>query len=214
MTDDPFIAPDRHSGSHTGSHSGGDPSGRTPKPPLPRPGMGALRARRGEILRVDHAGEYAAVQIYRAQRAVFAAGRGREAIAADMAEMEAQEQVHLDRFNALLTAEGVRPTLMLPVWRLAAQALGAGTALLGEKAAHACTEAVESVIEEHYSEQVAETAGIDPALSAELARFRDEELAHHDHAVAHGSREAPAHRLLSAVIKAGCRAAIRISERV
>lgn len=184
------------------------------RPPLPRPGLGASRRRRGEILRVDHAGEYAAVQIYRAQRAVFAGRPGHEAIAADMEEMEGQEQVHLDRFNALLTAEGVRPTLMLPVWRLAAQALGAGTALMGEKAAHACTEAVESVIEEHYAEQVAETEGVDPALSAELARFRDEELAHHDHAVAHGSREAPAHRLLSAVIKAGCRVAIKVSERV
>ncbi len=191
-----------------------DHAKRAPRPPLPRPGPGASRRRRGEILRVDHAGEYAAVQIYRAQRAVFAGRAGHEAIAADMEEMEGQEQVHLDRFNALLTAERVRPTLMLPVWRLAAQALGAGTALMGEKAAHACTEAVESVIEEHYSEQVAETAGVDPSLSAELARFRDEELAHHDHAVAHGSREAPAHRLLSAVIKAGCRVAIKVSERV
>ena len=182
--------------------------------PLARPGVGQTRARMAEMLRVDHAGEFAAVQIYRAQRAVFAGRARHEAIAADMAEMEAQEQVHLDRFNALLSAERVRPTLMLPVWRLAAQALGAGTALLGEKAAHACTEAVESVIEEHYAEQVAETEGVDPALSAELARFRDEELAHHDHAVAQGSRHAPAHRLLSAVIKAGCRAAIKVSERV
>jgi len=154
------------------------------------------------------------VQIYRAQRAVFAGRPGHEAIAADMEEMEGQEAVHLARFDALLTEHRVRPTLMLPVWRLAAQALGAGTALMGEKAAHACTEAVESVIEEHYADQVAETADRDPALSAELARFRDEEIAHHDHAVAHGSREARAHRLLSAVIKAGCRAAIKVSERV
>ena len=70
---------------------------------------------------------------------------------------------------------------MTPVWRLAALGLGAGTALMGEKAAHACTEAVESVIEEHYADQIA---------------------------------EAPGYRLLSSVIKAGCRAAIKISERV
>lgn len=201
MSDDPIVEPAGR-------------SGRSPRPPLPRPGPGASRRRRGEILRVDHAGEYAAVQIYRAQRAVFAAGRGHEAVAADMAGMEAEEQVHLDRFNALLTQERVRPTLMLPVWRLAAQALGAGTALLGEKAAHACTEAVESVIGDHYADQVEETAGVDPQLSAELARFRDEELAHHDHAVAHGAREAVAYPLLTAAIKAGCKAAIKISERV
>ena len=167
-----------------------------------------------EILRVDHAGEYAAVQIYRAQRAVFEAAKDRGAIAADLGHMQDQEAVHLARFEALLNDRRVRPTLMVPAWRLAAQALGAGTALMGEKAAHACTEAVESVIEEHYADQIAELKDRDPALAAELSAFRDEELAHHDHAIAHGSREAPGYDLLSAVIKAGCRAAIRISERV
>jgi ubiquinone biosynthesis monooxygenase Coq7 len=182
--------------------------------PLPRPGRGASKRRRDEILRVDHAGEYAAVHIYRAQRAVFEGRAGKAAIAADMEEMRGQEQVHLERFQALLKAENVRPTVMTPVWRLAALALGAGTALIGEKAAHACTEAVESVIEEHYADQIAEVQDRDPALAAELAKFREEELAHHDHAVEHGSRDAPAYELLSAVIKAGCRVAIKVSERV
>lgn len=182
--------------------------------PLGRPGRGAGRARRAEILRVDHAGEYAAVHIYRAQKAVFEGRAGKAAIAADMGEMQDQEAVHLARFEALLTAEGVRPTVMTPVWRLAAMALGAGTALMGEKAAHACTEAVESVIEEHYADQIAELKDRDPDLAAELSRFRDEELAHHDHAVDHGAREAPGYGLLSAVIKAGCRVAIKVSERV
>lgn len=182
--------------------------------PLARPGAGASRRRRAEILRVDHAGEYAAVHIYRAQRAVFEGRSGRETIAADMAEMQGQEAVHLARFEALLNAERVRPTVMTPVWRLAALALGTGTALMGEKAAHACTEAVEAVIEEHYADQIAELEDRDPALAAELKVFRDEELAHHDHAVGHGSRETPGYGLLSSVIKAGCRAAIKISERV
>ena len=184
------------------------------RPPLARPGLGASKRRRAEILRVDHAGEYAAVQIYRAQRAVFEGRAGKAGIAADMGEMQAQEAVHLERFNALLNAEQVRPTVMTPLWRLAALGLGAGTALMGEKAAHACTEAVEDVIEKHYAEQIAELQDRDPDLAAELTKFREEELAHHDHAVEHGSREAPAYRLLSAVIKAGCRVAIKVSERV
>lgn len=182
--------------------------------PLARPGRGASRRRRAEILRVDHAGEYAAVHIYRAQKAVFDGRAGKTAVAADMGEMQDQEAVHLARFEALLNAERVRPTLMTPVWRLAAMALGTGTALMGEKAAHACTEAVESVIEEHYADQIAELRDRDPALAAELSVFRDEELAHHDHAVEHGAREAPGYDLLSAVIKAGCRAAIKISEKI
>jgi 3-demethoxyubiquinol 3-hydroxylase len=182
--------------------------------PLPRPGLGASRRRRAEILRVDHAGEYGAVHIYRAQRAVFEGRQGKAGIASDMAEMQSQEAKHLARFEGLLNAERVRPTVLIPAWRLAALALGTGTALMGEKAAHACTEAVEAVIEKHYAEQIAELSDSDPALAAELTVFRDEELAHHDHAIEHGSREAPAYRLLSAVIRAGCRAAIKVSERV
>ena len=36
--------------------------------PLARPGVGQDKARLAEMLRVDHAGEFAAVHIYRAQR--------------------------------------------------------------------------------------------------------------------------------------------------
>lgn len=191
-----------------------DPSSASRDVPLARPGRGASRRRLGEILRVDHAGEYGAVQIYKAQRAVFEGRRGREAISADLTEMQGHEQVHKDRFDALLNQHQVRPTALLPLWHVAAVGLGVGTALMGEKAAHACTEAVESVIEQHYAHQIAELKDRDPALAAELTKFRDEELAHHDHAIDHGSREAPAYRLLSAVIKAGCKAAIKVSERI
>lgn len=182
--------------------------------PLPRPGPGAPQRRMAEMLRVDHAGEFAAVHIYRAQRAILGDRKGMEQITGDLTEMEGHEQVHLDRFNALLNEHKVRPTAMIPVWKIAATVLGAGTALIGEKAAHACTEAVESVIEEHYADQIKEIRDRDPELAAELTQFREEELAHHDHAIAHGSREAPAYRLLSSVIKVGCKAAIKISERI
>jgi ubiquinone biosynthesis monooxygenase Coq7 len=182
--------------------------------PPPRPGRGAVRQRLSEILRVDHAGELGAVHIYRGQQAVFAQAKGREGVSQTLSDMEAHEQVHLDRFNRLLTDLNVRPTLMAPVWRAAGFALGAGTALLGEKAAHACTEAVETVIEQHYAGQIAELEKREPELAAELSKFRDDELAHRDQAVAEGAREAPGYSLLSAVIRAGCKAAIKISEKV
>ncbi len=185
----------------------------SPSPTPPRPGFGASRARRAEMLRVDHAGELAAVHIYRAQQAVFK-GTRHDALSQDFARMEGEEQTHLDAFEALMRENGVRPTIMTPIWRLAALGLGAGTALLGDKAAHACTEAVESVIEEHYAEQVREVEPSDPQLAARLAQFRDEEIGHHDHAVDSGAREAPAYPLLSALIKTGCRIAIKISEKI
>ena len=184
------------------------------KPIPPRPGVGALSARLAEILRVDHAGELGAVHIYRGQRAVLGAAKGHERIAGQLEEMEGHEAVHLARFDQLLNEHQVRPTVMTPLWRAAAFTLGAGTALLGEKAAHACTEAVENVIEQHYASQIAELEGRDPELAAELSKFRDEELAHRDQALEEGAREAPGYPILSAVIRAGCKAAIKISEKL
>ena len=184
------------------------------KPIPPRPGASAVRARLAEILRVDHAGELGAVHIYQGQRAVLGAAKGRERIAAQLEEMEGHEAVHLARFDALLNERKVRPTLMTPVWRVAGFALGAGTALMGAKAAHACTEAVESVIEQHYAGQIAELSEQEPELAAQLSQFRDEELAHRDLAVEEGAHQAPGYAALSAVIRAGCRAAIKLSEKV
>jgi ubiquinone biosynthesis monooxygenase Coq7 len=194
------------------------PTPATPTPlartPLPHPGEGGLAGRLAEILRVDHAGELGAVAIYRGQRAVLGAAAGQERIAGQLAEMESQEAEHLKRFDRLILENRVRPTALAPIWRLAGFALGAGTALLGPRAAHACTEAVENVIEQHYAGQVEEFTEVKPALAAELAKFREEEIAHRDLAVAEGAHEAPGHRLLSAVIGAGCRAAIKLSEKL
>ncbi|MDI7774022.1 demethoxyubiquinone hydroxylase family protein [Asticcacaulis sp. EMRT-3] len=179
----------------------------------PHPGAGEQRRRLEEILRVDHAGELAAVHIYRGQSLVFSETPLKD-LSETFSRMQGEEQVHLDAFEALLREKAVRPTLMTPLWRVAATGLGIGTALLGEKAAHACTEAVESVIGDHYAEQVAELADSDPDLSRRLAGFRDDELGHHDHAVDQGAHEALAYPLLSAVIKTGCRLAIKISEKI
>jgi len=177
--------------------------------------MSLTRNRREEMLRVDHAGEYGAVAIYRGQLAVFERQHGKERIVSQLKEMAAQEQDHLDAFDRMLSAGSVRPTVLSPVWNAAGFALGVGTALLGEKAAHACTEAVETVIEEHYGDQVTELreAGED-ALADTMAKFQEEEVAHKELAASEGASEAPAYPLLSAAIRTGCRVAIRISEKV
>jgi len=181
-------------------------------PPLP--GDGGMRRLIARTLRVDHAGEFGAVQIYRGQRAVFSSARGKERISALLEEMEAGEQHHLDTFDRLLAERGVRPTALSPLWRAAGYALGAGTALLGEKAAYACTAAVEDVIEEHYAAQAARLRGRDPALAALVEQFGKDETAHKDTALSEGAREMLGYGLFAAVIKAGCRAAIRISEKI
>ena len=185
-----------------------------PRPIPLRPGPVAAAARTHEMLRVDHAGELAAGAIYRGQRAVLRQSRGAGRTLAQIADLEAQEDEHLARFDALLLERRVRPSLLAPLWRAAGFGLGAATALIGEKAAHACTEAVETVIERHYAAQIAELGPSEPGLATELTRFRDDELAHRDIAIAEGARQAPAYPLLAAVIRAGCRVAIKLSEKV
>jgi len=180
----------------------------------PMPGEGARERRLAEMIRVDHAGEYGAVQIYRGQQAIFGRSESKSHAARIIGEMEAGEQEHLQTFDRMIAERGVRPTLMAPIWRVAGFGLGAVTALMGEKAAHACTEAVEDVIEEHYARQSAALDGVDEELKDVVDRFREEEMAHRDTAIEQGAHDAPGYPLLSAVIKIGCRAAIRISEKI
>lgn len=164
------------------------------------------------MIRVDHAGEYGAVRIYEGQLAVLGS-RGSKAGAA-IRHMADQEQRHLKVFDKLVNERRVRPTVLAPVWQVAGFALGAATALLGEKAAMACTAAVEEVIDEHYASQVALLGDQDDELKKTVEDFRAEEIAHRDLAIAHGAEAAPGYRLLSEGIKAGCRLAIALSEKI
>jgi ubiquinone biosynthesis monooxygenase Coq7 len=168
----------------------------------------------GRALRVDQAGEYGATRIYEGQRAVFEAQSGTAATAAAIRRMAAQEQRHLARFDALLNARRVRPTLLGPLWHVAGFALGAGTALLGERAAMACTAAVEDAITEHYAAQQDRLGGDEPEVAAAIAESASEEEEHRLEAIARGAETAPFYRLLAGAIKTGCKVAIRLSERL
>ncbi|MGE0183178.1 MAG: demethoxyubiquinone hydroxylase family protein [Parvularculaceae bacterium] len=182
--------------------------------PFDRKRPGLRRDRIGEMLRVDHAGEHGAVEIYRGQRAVFDALSGKAAIAEKLREMENGEADHLKTFNRLLAERGVRPTLLSPLWSIAGFGLGATTALMGEKAAMACTAAVEEVIEAHYAQQAETLDDADPALAETVRAFREDELAHKKTAEAHGAREAFGYSILKSAIQTGCRLAIRLSEKI
>ena len=186
-----------------GMGRGYSPSGRLPGDATPR----AVIER---IIRVDHAGEFGAKQIYAGQLAVL--GRGDKGDL--LRHMAAQEKVHLDSFGKLIVERRVRPTALLPLWRVAGFALGAATAAMGTRAAMACTVAVEETIDEHYAAQAADLTEEEAPLRAMIETFRAEELEHRDIGLENEAELAPAYRLLSAVIKLGCRAAIRVSETI
>lgn len=163
------------------------------------------------MIRVDHAGEFGAVRIYAGQRAVMG---NRSPVSAEIARMAAQEDRHLEKFDRMIVERGVRPTLLMPLWHGAGFALGAVSALIGPKAAMAVTAAVETEIDLHYQQQRDQLAGDDPELEAVIAEFQAEEVEHRESAIALGAEQAPAYPLMSALVRAGCRVAIRLSEKI
>jgi ubiquinone biosynthesis monooxygenase Coq7 len=168
---------------------------------------------RAAMIRVDQAGEYGATRIYAGQLAVMG-DRGPHS--PDIRAMAEQEAGHLATVDALVARRGTRPTALQPFWSAAGYALGAATALIGPEAAMACTAAIEEEIDRHYTRQLAELEeeGDDPELARMIGEFRDDEREHRDAALRLGAEQAPAYPLLSAAIRLGCRAAIRLSERI
>ncbi|XP_046622589.1 5-demethoxyubiquinone hydroxylase, mitochondrial [Neodiprion virginianus] len=165
------------------------------------------------IIRVDHAGELGADRIYAGQMAVL----GKTSVGPTIQHMWDQEKGHREKFEELIRKHRVRPTVLVPLWNVAGFVLGAGTAMMGPKAAMACTVAVETVIVEHYNEQLRSLMensdeNVDKELLDTIRKFRDEEQEHHDTGIDHGAEQAPFYKALTNVIKAGCKTAITISK--
>jgi len=130
-----------------------------------------------------------------------------------IAGMAQAEREHNRTFDRLLAERRVRPTVLSPLWHVAGFALGAATALMGEKAAMACTVAVEETIDEHYAGQAAQLGEDEADLRATIEKFRAEEIEHRDEALASGAEQAPAYGPLTAAVKAGSKLAIWLSTR-
>ena len=166
------------------------------------------------MIRVNHAGEYGAKRIYAGQLAVL----GKSKLAPLLQEMADQEQKHLDVFSDMLVKRRVRPTALMPLWHVCGYALGAATALLGEKAAMACTVAVESVIDEHYAAQEKQLGTQEPALKTIVSEFRADEKEHHDTAetyiLENGAESSPLYPILTNIVVYQTKLAIWLSTRV
>jgi ubiquinone biosynthesis monooxygenase Coq7 len=172
----------------------------------------AQRARAMErMIRVNQAGEFGAKRIYAGQLAVMG---DRTPAARSIAHMAEQEERHLSAFDKMMSERGVRPTALHPIWNVAGFALGAVSAAIGPEAAMACTVAVETEIDRHYSEQLAEIGDSDPELSAMILDFQADELEHKATALAQGAERAPAYPVMSALVRMGCRTAIAVSKHI
>ena len=164
-----------------------------------------------EIIRVDHAGEFGATRIYDGQIAIF--GK-KSKIGKTIKHMADQEQEHIDTFEKLILNHRVRPTALLPVWNVAGYFLGVATAMMGEKAAMACTVAVEKVIGEHYHKQLSLLKEDHKKLKATIKKFAQDELEHHDIGIAHDAEKTPSYTILTKFIEMGCKTAIAVSKKI
>lgn len=163
------------------------------------------------MIRVNHAGEYGAQQIYKGQLAVLG---GHPQVGPVLRHMAEQEDVHLKYFEEQIVRRRIRPTVLQPFWHIAGYALGYMTARMGIQAAMACTVAVESVISEHYQSQLAQLGSEEKDLKKNIARFKEEEEEHHAIGLEHDAESAPAYPLLSSLVGAGSRLAIGIAKKI
>ncbi|MAP25038.1 MAG: demethoxyubiquinone hydroxylase family protein [Rickettsiales bacterium] len=164
------------------------------------------------MLRVNQAGEHGAVRIYAGQKAVL----GDSSIGAELDHMAIQEQEHKQLFDSLLVHHKIRPTVLSPIWHGAGYALGFATALMGKKAAMACTVAVEEVIEKHYQDQLdtlQKTPNIPEEIVSTIRKCQAEEIEHKDLAIEQEAKSFKGYKPLSFAIKTGAKAAIWLSER-
>lgn len=165
------------------------------------------------MIRVDQAGEYGAQKIYEGQMRALR----HLPVYHTLKEMHEHEKRHLDYFTEEMKKRATRPTVMLPFWHIGGYAMGFVTGMLGEKAAMACTVAVEEVIGEHYANQeeyLREYCDDEKDLLHHVTEFKEEELEHKEIGVNHDAENAPFYPVIYSVIKSITRLAVKISERI
>jgi ubiquinone biosynthesis monooxygenase Coq7 len=132
------------------------------------------------ILKVNHAGEHGAVNIYRGQRLVCFWRDA--ALKRELEEFRAHEERHRAIFAAELARRGVRRCRSYWACGLGGLLLGLTTGICGRASIAAVTVAVERVVLRHLEMRLRELDGVDPAAYDAVASILDDERAHHDRA--------------------------------
>ena len=166
-----------------------------------------------KIIRVDQAGEVGAQRIYEGQKLVFKIQKNNNDLK-EVSRMAEEEKEHLDYFNNLANERKIQPTKLSPIFEVGAFAMGAGSALLGRKAAYICTEAVEEIIEDHYNKQIDQLDGIDDEIKKKIMKFQEDEINHKNTAINMGSQTAPGYNIFRTIVNNTTKAAIFLAERI
>tara|TARA_Y100000389_G_scaffold47333_1_gene42394 strand:- start:114 stop:641 length:528 start_codon:yes stop_codon:yes gene_type:complete len=167
-----------------------------------------------EFIRVDHAGERGAVKIYEGQLLALSTLIRDDKLKKVIEEMRVHEKEHCEFFEKEILKRNIKPTKLLPLWDLLGVGLGFGSTLLGKKAAMLCTASVEEVIDKHYLSQINQLEEDENNLKEKIIKFREDELHHKDIAYEKGATKKGLYSILDAIIKAGSKIAINISEKI
>jgi 3-demethoxyubiquinol 3-hydroxylase len=132
------------------------------------------------VLKVNHAGEHGAINIYRGQRLVSSWRDA--ALRRELEEFRAHEERHRDIFAAELARRGLRRCRSYWACGVGGFLLGVSTGICGRAAIAAVTVAVERVVLRHLEIQLRELDGVDPAAHAAVASILADERTHHDRA--------------------------------
>jgi len=167
-----------------------------------------------EIIRVDHAGERAAIKIYEGQLLALKTIKQDEDLKDKIEVMKEDEKEHLEYFEKEIQKRKIKPTYLLPLWDLMSVGLGFGTAMLGKKATMLCTASVEEVIEEHYQNQLKKLGNDEKDLKEKIQKFQKDEINHKNIAYNAGATNKGLYSIMDKIIQTGSRIAITISEKI
>ncbi len=145
---------------------------------------GSVSKRAQEELRVNHVGEYGAFLIYSAQVKALKERGAPEAVVAAFEEALVEEREHFRVMDDFMRQHKVRPSALMPLWRVCASLAARLTVLMGTEVAFLFTRKVEDVVVQHYVSQL-QALKDEPEMSRVLQTVQkicDEEMAHYEEA--------------------------------
>jgi len=141
----------------------------------------------GNLMRINHAGEVAAQALYFGH-ARFARTTWQ---ASHMLQAAAEEGDHLAWCAERLSALNTRPSVFGPIWYAGAYAMGAASALAGDRFALSFVAETERQVEAHLQDHSHRLPPADLASQAVLLQMRADEAAHGQAALAAGGKKLP-----------------------
>ncbi|KLN60255.1 ubiquinone biosynthesis protein UbiB [Kiloniella spongiae] len=132
------------------------------------------------IVKVNHAGEYGAIRIYRAQ--IWVARLLYPEIVAFLMETLEHEINHCALFRSAMPERNSRPCRIMGLWGNGGLVLDFVTSLFGRQGIWICTAAVEKAVHHHLEDQLFFLKDKDPALYSLIKDIQAEELSHLQHA--------------------------------